>query len=116
MSKTIKVRTSYTGCPYITAGKVYEAEVTETGGIMFVDNDGIWRFSLLYDAACLYGGSWEILPEDPSIADELAEALQNLKAAIGKTPVDISKPGWGAVVAELCEADVVLAKYKESKQ
>ena len=120
MSKTIKVRTSYTGCPYITAGKVYEAVVLDEFLLPKIMGDhgemvGIYAFPGKPGHTCGHldcVGSWEILPEGPSIADELAEAL-----AQAIPPLELYRAyGWqdrNGVIESLIN---VLAKHKESKQ
>ena len=45
-------------------------------------------------------------------APELLEALAGLRASIGRMPADMSRPGWGEIVAALFEADAAIAKAK----
>ena len=45
-------------------------------------------------------------------APELLEALAGLRASIGRMPADMSRPGWGEIVAALFEADDAIAKAK----
>jgi len=116
MNKTIKVRTSYTGCPYITAGKVYEATIKAGFNprvgrlISFVGDDGWEVITCELDSCHIGDQDWEILPEGPSIADELAEALEAYQAAGFGNSIDHVK--HGAAYDKAVEA---LAKYKESK-
>ena len=82
MSKTIRVRTSYTGCPHITAGRIYEATImadcSEKFGklLQLTDDAGNVIATKQKWSSHIGREDWEILPEGPSVADELVEALQ----------------------------------------
>ena len=118
--KTIKVRTSYTGCPYITAGKVYEAKQKQGWLAPYIINDEgseshIMAHEALIGEDCPHlnnEGHWEIVPEGPSLEDELAEALELMTAHAAMFNRDTDEM-W---VARRNHAEVILTKYKEQKQ
>ena len=144
--KTIKVRTSYTGCPYITAGKVYtgtdvRGPYTGIGRAFRIEDDkGATQTMLQHDSPHLNGRGWEILPEGPSLTDELAEALQKVCNKYASTLCAHDETYRGGLIWEICAhcgakwaddeggkppykenetlamAEAVLAKYKESQQ
>ena len=60
----MKVKTDYEGCEYITAGKEYECEFSDsTSGYINKDNGG-WGYILLGERQCSHlghKGSWSIV-------------------------------------------------------
>lgn len=137
--KTIKVRTSYIGCPYITAGKVYKTVESDTlGQPVILSDDGIELSICLDSCGHLDDHAWEILPEGPSMEDELAEALQKGCVKYSATLCAHDETHRGGLIWEICHycgmkwaddeggkppfkenetllmAESILAKYKES--
>lgn len=85
----MKIRTSYTGCPYITAGKIYEV-ISHYKGFAEIYADCDIDISAKLYGTCAHlndVGTWEIVPESTyannltKAADHLAEALTLLRAA-----------------------------------
>lgn len=69
---------------------------------------------VIYIPSCgfLEGRAWEIVPEGPSLVDELAEALELMTAHAAMFNRDTDEM-W---VARRNHAEAALAKYKEQKQ
>jgi len=99
MTKPIRVRTSYEGCAYITANRVYELRGScvdsagVIGGWIRLDDD-VDHFVCVTRSKFLDGHDWEVLPnlEDllphaddlevrnfPAVAAELVEALKAVR-------------------------------------
>jgi len=126
--KTIRVRTSYTGCRYITSGKAYECRwVEEFGdgasvyGEITLDDGTVATIVLKHPhVKCgLLGaiGDWEIISDGPTIADELAEALEEaLLIFTGLLPLSERGGPHDEIKAAKEKAKSALAKHKESKQ
>jgi hypothetical protein len=122
--KTIKVKTDYTGCRTITAGKVYESsdvrEYIRCNSIFatIVDDSGAARNIIVRHDSERCGwldgeGIWEILPEGPSMEDELAECLAVMLEKFEARMGDFENPEFTPAYVS---AKAVLTKYKESKQ
>ena len=127
--RTIRVRTNYAGSQHITAGKVYEGkssyEVEDEYGIRFrITNDnGDSIFCLQNGCAYIDYGEWEILPEGPSVADEMAEALRvaidalhEATAILGGEYGDHYQPLCDKMASLESSGESLLTKHKESKQ
>jgi len=127
--KTLKVRTSYAGNKDITPGKIYIARVLgdpqeDIGFYLAVMIDsGSTIHTIEKGTAHLEYNNWEIVPEGPSLEDELAEAIAPFAALLQKhnSKGPDSQPIFGINDAtfnlgDLRKAVAALAKYKESKQ
>lgn len=93
MSQPIYVRTSYTGCPYVTAGKNYlvtEIAGRPTGACGWIIDDAGERIGIGIPAGgtsntCAHldwKGVWEIIEAPPTLEQELLEALEKAHKAI----------------------------------
>lgn len=60
----MKVKTDYTGCSYITAGKWYSYDKSDYGSGYIVSDSGDIEFILLEEGQCAHlngEGSWSIV-------------------------------------------------------
>ncbi len=119
MSKIIKVRADHAGFKFITPGKSYEAHVRpEDPDTAYITDDGGARIMIrISGCAFLNYTPWEILPEGPSMEDELAGAL-SLVSKMGLCWCGRENSNTAVIghTAECVNAKSVIAKYKESKQ
>lgn len=67
MSNTIKLRTNHADCPWITPGKIYEAEMIDKGkfeGLYRLKNPDFGEvLTGIENSSHLDGKSWEVVTE-----------------------------------------------------
>jgi len=123
MNKTVRVRTGYTKCPYITAGKVYEATVLgdelRLNGVplrLTDDNGNVIHPNSKKSAHLNWEGDFEILPDGPTIADELAEALEAMTEHYTSLINSGDAGFWDPETEKpVIKSREVLAKYRSTK-
>ncbi len=97
----MKIRTSYTGCSYITAGKIYDAKPLGDG-MASIETDNVGMLIVIYRGRkCGHLnsiGTWEIVADAPTYAnnltkaaDHIAEALTLLRAASADSETSLQR-------------------------
>jgi len=69
----MQIKTTYTGCPYLTAGKIYKVLpnsviIRENNTMVaIIDDDGVEILLVLENSAHLDGNSWEVVENNNAL-------------------------------------------------
>lgn len=117
MNSSIKaVRTTYTGCPYITAGKVYPVIKDSPAGFTYpsIFADDGWEISICFTKCPhLDDHAWETLDHIPEDSDRVAqleehvrvlrEALKALCHFVDRNTCRHDETRRGGAIWEICD-------------